>query len=234
MKAIVPALKQQGLTGFSLQFLYLGITEIAMGEKVLAHHLSVEAYLTYEKEADIRHEYHNGEIFAMAGGTRNHGSLGNAINTELNLICRNRSCVPFNGDVKIRIEASNRFLYPEASVVCGTVISSEQDAESIVNPILIAEVLSDSTEAYDRGEKFRIYKNLASFKEYLLIDQKRPIVTIFFRKDEMIWEMRDIIGLDQTIFLQSLESEIKMEDLYRNVTGLIGPFEEHESSKEKF
>ncbi|MEM9986121.1 MAG: Uma2 family endonuclease, partial [Bacteroidota bacterium] len=99
-----------------------------MGEAALDHRLSVEAYLAMEAEAELRHEYHAGEIFAMAGGTRNHGSLGNAINTELNLICRSRSCRPFNGDVRVWIGQGKRFLYPEASVVCGEVEPSPEDA----------------------------------------------------------------------------------------------------------
>lgn len=205
-----------------------------MGEKVLNRRLSIREYLKNEKTAELRHEYHRGEIFAMAGGTRNHGSLGNAINTELNLICRKKSCFPFNGDVKIWIEEYHCFLYPEASVVCGTVVSSQHDTETITNPMLIAEVLSDSSEAYDRGDKFRYYRSLPAFKEYLLIDQKRPVVQVYFRKDENIWEMREVIGLDQRIYLQSLESEITMEDLYRNTQDLKGFFEyDDESVQEK-
>lgn len=196
-----------------------------MGEKALSV-LTIEEYLRFETESEIRHEFHDGEIFAMAGGTRNHGALGNAINTELNLQCRNKPCIPYNGDVKVRIEASNRFVYPEASVVCGKVETSPHDSEAITNPVLIAEVLSDTSEAYDRGAKFRLYQQLPSFQEYILIDQHRPVVTIFFRKEENIWEMREIIGLDQTIYLQSLEAEINMEDLYQNTQDLKEPFED--------
>lgn len=204
-----------------------------MGEKVLDRRLSVADYLTFEQNAEIRHEFHNGEIFAMAGGTRNHGKLGANLITELTLIERRQGCTTFNGDVKVHIEASNRFVYPEASVVCGSVESSKQDSESITNPVLIGEVLSDSTEAYDRGAKFRMYRQIPSLKEYVLIDQYRPVVSIFFLQEDQVWGMREEVGLNESIFLQSLESEIKMEDLYRNVTGLIGPFEERESSEEK-
>jgi Uma2 family endonuclease len=196
-----------------------------MGEKALATY-SIEAYLAGEAEAEFRHEFHNGELFAMAGGTRNHGTLGNAINTELNLLCRNRPCIPYNGDVKIRIEASNRFVYPEASVVCGKIETSVHDAESITNPVLIAEVLSDSSESYDRGAKFRLYRQLPAFREYLLIDQHRPVVTVFYRREDKIWEMREVMGLDQTIRLQSLEADIQMADLYRNTEDLKEPLEE--------
>ncbi len=196
-----------------------------MGEKALTR-LTISEYLAFEAGADIRHEFHQGEIFAMAGGTKNHGKIGSNIITELTLIERKKGCTTYNGDVKVRIEASDRFVYPEASVVCGTVETSPHDENSITNPILIAEVLSDTTEAYDRGAKFRLYQQLPSFKEYLLIDQHRPVVTIYYRRDEKIWEMREVIGLDHTIYLQSLEAEITMADLYHNTTDLKGPFEE--------
>lgn len=191
-----------------------------MGEAALASNYSIEEYLQLEAESDIRHEYHNGEIFAMAGGTRNHGKLGGNIITRLTLIEENRPCTSFNGDVKIRIDSSNKFVYPEASVVCGQVKGSQHDPESITNPILIVEVLSDSTEAYDRGEKFRLYRSLPSFQEYILIDQKRPIVSIYRKKDDKIWEMEEVVGLDQVVSLRSLDAEIKMSDLYQKVEGL--------------
>ncbi|MEO0470165.1 MAG: Uma2 family endonuclease, partial [Bacteroidota bacterium] len=124
-----------------------------MGEKALAN-LSIEEYLQHEAGSDVRHEYHNGQVFAMAGGSLHHGILGNAINAELNILCRGKKSTPFNGDVRVRIEAANRFVYPQASVVCGPVQTSREDEHAIVNPILIAEVLSDSTEGYDRGAKF--------------------------------------------------------------------------------
>ncbi|MEM7656853.1 MAG: Uma2 family endonuclease [Bacteroidota bacterium] len=196
-----------------------------MGEKVLQQKLSIAEYVEFERTAEVRHEFHQGEIFAMAGGTRNHGTLGNAINTELNLICRNNPCTPFNGDVKIFLDASRRFLSPEASVVCGKEETSPYDEHAITNPILIAEVLSDTSEAYDRGEKFRLYRGLPSFKEYILIDQHRPVVNLFFKKDENIWEMQEVVGLDHSFSLQSMEGSIHMADLYRNATDLKEPYE---------
>ena len=191
-----------------------------MGEPAIQTHLSIAEYLAFEREAEERHEYHDGELFAMAGGTKPHSKLGANIITELTLIERRTGCTTFNGDAKIRIDAVNRFLYPEASMVCGPIESSEHDPEAIINPVLIAEVLSESTEAYDRGEKFRLYRHLPSFREYLLIDQAQPIVSVFFRREENVWEMREISGLAAAIPLQSLGAEIQMADLYRNVPGM--------------
>ncbi len=188
-----------------------------MGQAALKIQLSIADYLEMERAAEIRHEFHSGEIFAMAGGTRNHALLGNAINTELNLVCRGTTCRAFNGDMRIRIESHNRFLYPEASVVCGPITSSPYDKDSITNPMLIAEVLSESTEAYDRGEKFRLYRTLPSLQEYVLIDQNRPLVEVFSRREEDIWEMVVYTGLEARVSLRSLSAEIALADLYRNV-----------------
>lgn len=196
-----------------------------MGKEVLIRY-SLEEYLTIENKAKVRHEYHNGILTAISAGTLSQGKLGCEINTELNLLCRSMPCIPFNGDVRIRIKQANRFVYPEASVVCGKVESSQDDPNSIINPVLIAEVLSDTSEAYDRGAKFRLYQQLPSFKEYILIDQHRPVVSLFYKKDETIWEMREIMGLDKSFYLNSLQGEIKMSDLYQNVEDLKDPLAE--------
>lgn len=182
--------------------------------------LSIQEYLDLEASSESKHEFHDGQIFAMAGASRNHGIIGANILTELNLISRKHACTTFNGDVKIRIEAANRFVYPEASVICGEIQSSDADPDAIINPMIVAEVLSDSTEAYDRGAKFRLYQQLPSFQEYILIDQYRPIVSVFFLKGDNIWEMREITDLAEHILLQSLEARISMQEIYRNVEGL--------------
>lgn len=191
-----------------------------MGERALDPHLTIEEYLAFEAGAEIRHEYHQGEIFAMAGGTLNHSILGTNMLTELNLLGRRNGCTTFNGDMRIRIDSQNRFLYPEASVVCGPVETSNFDADSIINPILIVEVLSESTEAYDRGEKFFLYRELTSLQEYVLISQDKAMVEVFLRKGEGIWEMRPYTGLDGEVALSSLNAQILMSDVYRNVEGL--------------
>lgn len=181
---------------------------------------TIPEYLELELAAEGRHEYHSGTMYAMAGGTRNHGILGAGIVTELTVLTRGSSCTTFNGDVKIRVDSENRFLYPEASVVCGEVESSDLDKDSIINPILLVEVLSPSTEAYGRGKKFMLYQQLPSFREYLLIDQERPVVTSFYRNDQGIWETYSYMGLGDKLIVRTLDGEIPMQILYDKVEGL--------------
>ncbi len=187
-----------------------------MGHPATTLTISVEDYLRLEEASDVRHEYHRGELFSMAGGTLNHARLGANILFQLAYQRKSSGCNIFSGDARIRIEAKDCFLYPEASVVCGPVETAKDDPNSIINPVLIAEVLSPGTEAYDRGEKFRLYRMLDSFKEYVLINQSRPLVEVFFRLGD-VWEMRTYEGNDAQIELKSLSATILLSDLYQHV-----------------
>jgi len=186
---------------------------------------SIEEYLVLEEKSEDKNEFDNGKIFAMSGGTLNHGILGNNINTELNNSVREnkKECITINGDVKIYIENANSFVYPDAMVICGPIETFEKDENSVINPVLIVEVLSKSTESYDRGDKFHKYCSLPSFKEYVLIDQNKPVIDILYREDASYWKMTTTIGLEKTIFLNTLNCHIKMSDIYRNARDLDAP-----------
>ena len=192
---------------------------------------SVEEYLALERVAEQRHEYHAGAMRAMAGGSRNHGALGAGIVTELTLMTRGTNCTTFNGDVKVRIDQEDRFLYPEASVVCGKVEGSDLDKHCITNPVLITEVLSPSTEAYDRGRKFMLYQLLPSLREYVLIDQNRPVVSTFYKNDQGIWESYFYAGLEDQVEIRSLGARINMAILYAKVEDLGPVFDPQEEEK---
>lgn len=194
-----------------------------MGLEASVKKYSIEEYLQLEAESEIRHEFHQGELFAMAGGTHNHSIIGANVTTELNLLTRTKDCITYNGDMKISLDIAHRFVYPEAAVVCGEAVFSEFTSHAITNPMLVAEVLSESTEAYDRGAKFMFYQQIPSFREYLLLDQTQPLVNVFFRREPEIWEMRTYLGLDQEIFLQSMDARLLMTDLYRGATDLKAP-----------
>ena len=195
-----------------------------MGEKSFKKY-SIAAYLDYEKESDIKNEYQAGEIVAMAGGTLNHGIIGNNINSEINnaLKTKGLECISINGDVKIFIEKADAYVYPDGMVVYGGIESDKNDKNSIINPILVIEVLSKSTESYDRGEKFRKYCSLHSFCEYILIDQYKPIIDTLYKADRAFWKMVTTIGLNKSIYLHSIDMHIPMQDIYRNTIGLDNP-----------
>lgn len=153
--------------------------------------MSYSAYLQAEGASDVKHEYLRGEVFAMAGGPPEHTALAVAISTELSIALRGRPCRVFGSDLRIRIEATDLTTYPDVAVVCDSLERSSLDPHAIVNPVLIVEVLSKSTEAYDRGEKFSHYRRLPSLREYLRVSSQRPLIESYARSERGTWELRD-------------------------------------------
>lgn len=182
-------------------------------------YISVAEYLNTEGRSAQKHEYRDGLLVSMGKGSINHNRLAGNVYFELRSRAE-KDCTVFNSDQKIYIEAVNHFVYPDISVVCG---SLETENEAIKNPPLIVEVLSEGTSAYDRGGKFRKYRTLGSFQEYLLIDQDQPIVDALFRESDQYWRMQTIIGLDKMVPVHSLGIEIPMRVLYAGLEGLAEP-----------
>jgi Uma2 family endonuclease len=149
-------------------------------------------YLALEAASGTRHEFLDGEIYAMAGGTIEHGALAaNAIG-ELRGALRGRPCRVLTADVRIRVLATGLGTYPDVSVVCGSIERDPEDANTVVNPVAIIEVLSDSTEAYDRGEKFAHYRRIPSLQDYLLVSQDERLIEHYRRNDDDSWTLRDV------------------------------------------
>ncbi len=195
-----------------------------MAEKKLKI-FTLEEYLAFENQSDVKSEFDHGSIVAMSGGTLNHGIIGNNINTELNNAVKGKGtdCVTINGDVRIYIEKADSVVYPDAMVICGDIQTAEPDRNAVINPVLIIEVLSKSTESYDRGDKFHKYCFLPSFKEYVLIDQNKPVVDVLYKETAAYWKMVTTIGLEKTIYLNTLDCHIQLSDVYRNTQNLAVP-----------
>lgn len=187
-----------------------------MGEAAPKHLYSIEEYLEIEEKSLEKMEYHDGEIFAMAGGSIEHGLLTNNVGTALSNALRKKGkpCRTYSSDVKIAI-SERKFLYPDASVVCGKVETFPNMPQGIKNPLLLVEVLSDSTENYDRGSKFQAYQQLDSLQEYLLISQDKVLVEVFFKpKNTAFWYYQAYKNLNEIIELKSIEVEISLQDIY--------------------
>jgi len=181
---------------------------------------TVKDYLQQEEETDRKWEYHDGRITALAGGTLNHGILcGNIFGELRNGLRKKKSkCKPYTSEIKIYIEKKNSYVYPDSMVICGEIETSEEEINSVTNPILIVEVLSKSSARYDRGDKFYLYRQLPSFKEYVIIEQKRYIVDVQYKSEGSdLWQITRYEGVDKIIKLQSIGIEISMKDLYLDV-----------------
>jgi Uma2 family endonuclease len=179
--------------------------------------LSVEEYIQQEIESNTKYEYHDGEIYALAGGTLNHGLICGNIYSELRneLKTNGSKCLPFTSEIKLYIEKTNSYVYPDSMVICGEIEQSEKNNNSVTNPVLIVEVLSKSTAEYDRGDKFYLYRQIPGFKEYVLIEQKKYVVDVHYKSDDSdLWRITRYEGLDKVVKLQSVDVIISMKDLY--------------------
>lgn len=184
--------------------------------------MSHAEYLVAEAASKTRHEFLDGEVFAMAGGTPEHGALAMAVGGALVNALRGRPCRVFNSDVRVRIRETGLTTYPDVSVVCGHLERDEEDTHAIVNPVLVIEVLSDSTEAYDRGEKAAHYRQLGSLKEYVLMSQHEPRIEVFRRNDAGHWELYEATA-GQRVELSSAGCALEVDELYRDPLSVDGP-----------
>lgn len=169
-------------------------------------------YLELEASSEERHEFVDGFIYAMAGGTPEHSRVAIALAAELRSALATHGCAVYGSDLKIRIEATNRSTYADAVVICGPDRKSAIDPNAIVNPTIIVEVLSPSTEASDRGDKWRHYQRLDSLREYVLVSQSEPYVEVFRRNGDE-WVLRTATA-GQMIELPSQGIQIPVDAIY--------------------
>ncbi|MEL6132904.1 MAG: Uma2 family endonuclease [Bacteroidota bacterium] len=191
-----------------------------MAERKLDRIYTPQEYFQLENtEPHTRYEYVDGIIYAMAGGTINHGLLiSNTLYwVRASLKQKGSSCKTFSGDVRVSIPSSNAYLHPDVFVVCGEIDDTDDPNLAIKNPQLVIEVLSPSTQNYDQTHKFRLYRTIASLEEYVMIDQERAIIESFVKTAEDQWLIRTFTGLDQTFELRSIGVQIRMQDIYQDV-----------------
>jgi Uma2 family endonuclease len=173
-----------------------------------------EQYLGLELEAGQRHEYVNGRIYDMAGSTPQHNRITVNISSALNLQLQSRGCQVFSIDVRVRVMETDLYTYPDIAVVCGRLAFDERDANTITNPRVIIEVLSPSTEAYDRGEKFAHYKRLPSLTDYLLVAQDCPRIERYTRQDDSSWLLTAEEKMENRVALDAVDVSLTLSDVY--------------------
>ena len=184
-------------------------------------HLSLAEYNQLEEETNQRYEYHDGEVFAMAGGDPIHGAIAGNLIGLLHSALRPKDCTVLTSDVKFYIPSINRSLYPDVSVVCGPSERSDNDTKALTNPILLIEVLSDSNAAYDKGTKFHYYSELPSLREYVLVEQHEWKVETRYRSTpDELWQMDWFSGEEAQVRLRSVDLTLPMADLYRRTESL--------------
>lgn len=181
-------------------------------------YISPEEYLAAERESLERHEYFDGEIFLMAGSSRKHSLISSNINTSLSNQLKKRDCEVHSSDLRVHIPKTGLFTYPDVLVVCGKPeLLPDAHLDTLTNPILIVEVLSASTENYDKSIKFDNYRSLDSLREYVLISQDAKKVMRYTKQTDGSWNLMDFIGETTEIALDSIECSLLMDDIYDKV-----------------
>lgn len=177
--------------------------------------LTYADYLQQERSSDAKHEFVNGEIYAMAGGTIEHGRLATNVAGVLFAQLRGRPCAAYSSDVRVRVLATGLTTYPDLSVVCGRLERDPENENTVVNPVVLVEVLSESTEGYDRGEKFAHYRRIPSMKEYVLVSQSSPRIEVFRRNENGSWTLH-IAEAGESVKLASIDCELAVDEIFAN------------------
>jgi len=176
-----------------------------------------EQYLALEREAEYKSEYYDGEIFAMSGASRAHILVTVNIATQLNLQLKGRPCETYVGDMRVKVSPTGLYTYPDIVVVCGEPVFEDGQADTLVNPTVLIEVLSPTSEDNDRGRKFGHYRRIESLEEYIVIAQDEPRVEQFVRQAEGHWLLSEASGLEQTLLLPSISGTLSLADVYDRV-----------------
>jgi Uma2 family endonuclease len=183
--------------------------------------ITEEQYLEIEARAELRSEYCNGEMFLMAGGTSDHNVICFNLGAVFREQFRERPCNFYGIDIRLRVSTTGLYTYPDIMLVCGERQWADQSNTTLLNPSVIIEVLSDSTEGYDRGEKFRHYREIPSLRECILVSQKAFSVDKFTRQPDGLWSLHPHDSIEDTLHLPSVDCAVKLRDIYFK-TELLG------------
>jgi len=180
-------------------------------------YLTPKEYLALERGAEYKSEYLAGEIFAMAGTSERHNLIAGNVFAELHAQLRKRPCKVYVSDVRLKVNRTGLYTYPDVMVVCGETQFADDQQDMILNPTVIIEVLSESTEGYDRGKKFEHYRKLDSLSEYILIAQDRYHVERYVRQPDNQWLLAETDNVHDTLSLTSIACNLVLAEIYDKV-----------------
>jgi Uma2 family endonuclease len=180
--------------------------------------ISPEEYLKIERASEIRHEYYSGEMFAMTGASRPHNVIAGNIFAELRAQFRDRDCETYQSDMRVKVDRKGLYTYPDVVATCDSPTFEDDELDTLINPRVIVEVLSKSTEDYDRGTKFEMYRRIPSLRDYILVAQDRVHVEHFQRQDGERWILEDFNTREGTLLLDSIACQLRVADVYTKLT----------------
>lgn len=179
--------------------------------------MTASEYLVFERSSEEKHEYYRGEIFAMGGASRAHNTISLNIGSEFRQLFRDRDCVAFVADMRVKVSTTGKYAYPDVVVTCEEARFEDEYLDTLVNPQVIVEVLSKSTESYDRGRKFEFYRRIESLSDYVLVSQDRIAAEHFWRHEDGTWQMRGLQALDERLELSTADCGLALKDIYHKV-----------------
>ena len=180
--------------------------------------LTEAEYLAKERQAEFKSEFYRGEMFAMADASREHILIAGNVTGELRNQFKGRCCEVYSNDMRVKVSATGLYTYPDVVIVCGEPEFLDAEVDTLLNPTVLIEVLSPSTESYDRGAKAEQYRRIPTLREHVLITQDRPHVDVLIRQADGSWLLRETNDLDQVVTLPSVSVSLPMREIYDRIT----------------
>lgn len=190
---------------------------VAMPQKEDSQHISEEEYLEFERASEIRHEYVDGYIYAMAGASRRHNLICNYTSATLISLLGDKPCEVYQTEMRLKVQSKKRYRYPDIAVVCGEAQFLDDELEILANPTVLIEVISPSTALTDYNDKLEEYTQIESLQEYVIIEQQGAKIKRYMRQDSGKWLYSQVTGLENSIELPSIAVTLALSDVYRKV-----------------
>jgi len=178
---------------------------------------SIEEYLEMEAAAIEKHEYYKGEIFTMSGAKMPHNKISSNLMISIGSKLKGKKCTPYGSDVRIHIASNTLFTYPDISIICGEPITLNNDEYNVLSPTVIIDILSASTKNYDRWEKFKLYRDITTLKEYILVDSESIHIEVFRLNESNHWELEEYNSVENTLWIKALNENILISEAYEGV-----------------
>lgn len=189
-----------------------------------------EAYLEFERNGNEKHEYYAGNIYAMAGGSARHNRIAGSTYATLYIQLRQRNCNVYPSDMRVKIVQTGLYTYPDITIVCGNEQYEDEKEDTILNPTIIIEILSPSTEKYDRGKKFQHYRSILSLREYILIAQDEYHIEHFVRQSDNTWVFSETLDRDASVELATIHCSLLVKEVYEKVDFSQGAADQEEAA----
>lgn len=180
-------------------------------------YLTEQQYLEIEREAEFKSEYFQGETFAMSGASLSHNRISSNLSGEIYAFLKNKSCSVFSSDLRVKIPATGLYTYPDLTIACDKMEFEDNVFDTIKNPKVIFEILSKSTETYDRGTKFKHYRTIESLNEYILVSQDSILIEKYTKISDSEWKYNFYETLENELYIESIDCKVKLSDIYNKV-----------------